>query len=189
MGIAGATPAHWRRVFAGFSPVADGTRAGQADVRRLHNTPGEHDANCGDDTSAMSVQSGDWRVVASIPDGIAIFDRRGALVARSSIFVCWGRAKVLGLAMGQLVPDKELEIVVEHGSGLHLESRGFDVLKRRGTELVTVLSVELESSQDGSELQAGSAAFSGAEITYRGAGETAAKVLHWDAAAFKFAPS
>ncbi len=183
----GARAEPWKKAFPGFAATAEGRNASDADRQRLCDAPGNHADEC-PPGRVYSARVGDRTIVASLADGVAIFDAAGSLVARGEPFECQGSQAVLtALAIGQVVADAEPEIVVRHAGGGRQSS--FDrltVLKQRGMSIAIVADVTLAST-DGAATTKGSVRVAGPNrLEVKAIGDARARVLVWDDDALTF---
>ena len=199
---------HWGAVFGGYHPLALEADATEKEAAQLANSAPQVDPDCDSEpafTVARSLsadfvaeQPGKELLVVSMAHGAAIFNGAAELLARGGSFACVGsQSGILDVSAGQLVPDVEPELVVHYLSGgRQSQAEGIDVYKRRGSELINILSVSLpdsgaaKASPDDPELaESGwlSVDSDGTILTSR-PGEKMPQRQRWDAGKFAFVP-
>jgi hypothetical protein len=203
---AGATATgSWGEDFAGLRVVADAKVAGGPSARRaralLRKLAGQHDKNCDPhdakqgriltlDAEIMS-DAGTQTVLASLGDGLAIFDARGALVASTGDnFGCtYGGSSqdmLQRVSIAQVVPDAEPEVVVQYSNGGRTEWTGsVQVLKRRGKTLVTIFAAILSERRDGNQSSGTLTIDGNSAIRYEAPGGQP-KIFTWSPSKFRF---
>jgi hypothetical protein len=197
----------WGDDFAGLRVVADAKAIDGSPARHardlLTRLATAHDRNC-DPVDAKQGRilgldaeivpgAGTQTVLASLGDGLAIFDAKGALVASTGDnFGCTygGSSQDLlqRVSLAQLVPDAEPEIVVQYTTGGRDEwAQNVQVLKRRGTSLVPVFAAIVSESSDGKVSRGTLAVDGNGAIRYKApAGQP--RTFTWSASKLRFAP-
>lgn len=202
---------HWGGVIGAARLLVDGREASEEEAKRLRKSDETYDEECDKEptyraTFALQAElvadrPGEELIAASLGSGVAIFDARGKLIVRGGGYDCVGSsAGLFGIALSQIVPDPEPEILVHYESGgreSHAEL--LDILKRKGDTLATILSFTLSTSErshsddeDGSGERRSEGALSLAaegSLLVQAAGESQPMRLRWDPGQFTFAPA
>jgi hypothetical protein len=138
----------WGPVIGGYHPLVEGRKASPREEQLLTKALGPCDGAC--ERPAMALEAdlvadrpGPETVVAEEERGVAIFDQAGELVAsRKEPFGDVRNDSVI--SVGQVVPDAEPEIVLLETTGRPASfTQQIVVLKRRGTELATILDEQV----------------------------------------------
>jgi hypothetical protein len=146
------------------------------------------------DADVLADSPGNEQVRASMSEGIALFDGSDQLIARNEDGIDPGsQSDVIELSAGQVVPDRDLELVWSWDSGgRNNGSSGITVYKRRGATLIEVFNGETRYWEDlrapgGGREKKGSVKLTGAGVIIaRGPNEKRASIWHWDEHAFHF---
>lgn len=199
---------HWGGVVGGVRVLADARDATEEEAKRLRKSDETYDEECDNEptyraTFALSAElasdrPGEEVVTASLASGVAIFDARGKLIVRGGGYECVGSsAGLFGVALAQIVPDPEPEILVHYESGgRESHAQSLDILKRKGDTLATILSFTLSASErargdddEGGDERTADGALSLAQdgsLIALEAGERKPKILRFNAGKFAF---
>lgn len=150
---------HWGGVMGGVPVLADSRDANEEESARLRKSDETHDEECDSEPTyratwaltgeLLSEHAGQEVVIASLASGVAVFDARGKLIVRGGGYDCVGSsAGLFGIALAQIMPDPEPEILVHYESGgRESHAQALDILKRKGDTLATILTFALSSSE------------------------------------------
>lgn len=202
---------HWGGVIGGIQVLVDSRDATEEESKRLRQSNDTYDEECDNEPTyratfalaadVASDRPGSELVTASLASGVALFDARGKLIARGGGYECVGSsAGLFGIALAQIVPDPEPEILVHYESGgRESHAQALDILKRKGDTLATVLSFTLSQSErthgdddaDGDErTSSGTLSLaSDGSLLSQAAGERQPSILRWNVAKFAFIPA
>lgn len=202
---------HWGGVIGGVRVLVDAHDATEEEAKRLRKSDETYDEECDNEptyraTFALSAElasdrPGEEVVTGSLASGVAIFDARGKLMVRGGGYECVGSsAGLFGVALAQIIPDPDPEILVHYESGgRESHAQALDILKRKGDTLATIFSFTLSASErargddeEGSDERTAAGALSLAQdgsLIALEAGEQKPKILRFHPSKFAFLAS